>query len=62
MSDDYKSIICRRIFLLSTGKDSMLTEEEKKIIKEIDLKISIDLLSPSKEDYDKIDKIFTKYF
>jgi hypothetical protein len=59
---DRKKIIVRRIFLLSTGKSSFLTEEEKKVIKEVDDKVTINLLEPNDEDYKKIEKIFSKYF
>lgn len=59
---DYRKVITRRIFLLMTGKDSLLNDEEKKIIKDIDMKISINLIEPDQNDFDEIDKIFSKYF
>lgn len=55
-------MITRRIFLLTTGKYSKLTEEEKAILKKIDLKISINLITPSDKDIEIVDKIFAKYF
>ena len=59
---DLKKIIVRRIYLLSTGKSSLLTEEEKRVIKEVDNKVTINLLEPNEEDYEKIEEIFLKYF
>lgn len=58
MKDD----IMRRIFLIKKGKFDLLTEEEKAIVKRIDLKVSINLLFPTEEDLSLIDKIFHKYF
>jgi len=54
--------ITRRIYLLTVGKYSKLTEEEKAILKKIDLKITINLITPSEKDIEAVDKIFAKYF
>lgn len=54
--------ITRRIYLLTVGKYSKLTEEEKAILKKIDLKITINLITPSEKDIETVDKIFAKYF
>ena len=60
--DINKDNITRRIYLLVVGKGNTLTEEERKIIDQIELRITCNLETPNDLDYDEIDKIFCKYF